>query len=222
VARNAIGEQPADLPHARSGLAAFARQYPGVRPLIAARSAAASQETDAALEAAGAAFAEPAATAETAGPALARLLDRFNFGLALVNAAARAADLHSTGVTDADRAGLRSLDAVAAGLRASLARFPADPAGAAAGGGTGPGSPFAEVQPALEAKAQQVNTAATLRAALATYAALVTTAPAPAATVVEAANKAALEQVAIAQQVLVGRFWTDPGLQAFVAGLPAG
>jgi hypothetical protein len=37
---------------------------------------------------------------------------------------------------------------------------------------------------------------------------------------VTAANKVALEAVALAQQTLVGQFWTDPDLKAFLAELP--
>jgi hypothetical protein len=37
---------------------------------------------------------------------------------------------------------------------------------------------------------------------------------------VAAANKTALEAVALAQQTFVGQFWTDPTLQAFLNGMP--
>jgi hypothetical protein len=36
-----------------------------------------------------------------------------------------------------------------------------------------------------------------------------------------AANQAAVEALAIGQQALVGQFWTDPVLQAFLKGLPS-
>jgi hypothetical protein len=82
--------------------------------------------------------------------------------------------------------------------------------GTAAAGATGPGSPFAAMQPALEAKARFINTAATLRSALAAYAAAKN----------EATRKTALEAVALAQQTFVGQFWTDPALQDFLKSLP--
>jgi hypothetical protein len=66
-----------------------------------------------------------------------------------------------------------------------------------------------------------VNTAATLRIALAAYATLVQSTPAPTVIQVQAANKTALEAVALAQQTLVGQFWTDQALKQFLAGLPA-
>ena len=49
---------------------------------------------------------------------------------------------------------------------------------------------------------------------------LVLSSPTPSAAEVAAANKRALEQVAIAQQAMVGQFWTDPALRAFLQGLP--
>jgi hypothetical protein len=73
-----------------------------------------------------------------------------------LNAAARAADLHKTTFTAADKMALTQLNTVALGLKQ----------GSAAAGATGPGSPFAAVQPVLEAKARFINTAATLRSAL--------------------------------------------------------
>jgi hypothetical protein len=56
-----------------------------------------------------------------------------------------------------------------------------------------------------------VNTAATLRSALAAYASSPT----------DQSKKTALEAVALSQQTLVGQFWTDPVLQAFLKGLPS-
>jgi hypothetical protein len=61
---------------------------------------------------------------------------------------------------------------------------------------------------------------AALRSALAAYTTLVHSTPAPTVAQAQAANKTALEAVALAQQTFVGQFWTDPGLQAFLAGLP--
>jgi hypothetical protein len=119
----------------------------------------------------------------------------------LTNAAARAADLHKATSTDADKTALTQLKTVAQDLK----NGPSPVAGA-----TGPGSPFADVQPALEAKARLVNTAATLRSALAAYA----SSPS------DQRKKTALEAVALAQQTFVGQFWGDPGLQPFLIPLP--
>jgi hypothetical protein len=118
----------------------------------------------------------------------------------LLNAAARAADLHKTTFTAADKTALTRLNTVALDLKQ----------GSAAAGATGPGSPFAAVQPVLEAKARFINTAATLRSALAAYAAAKN----------EVTRKTALEAVVLAQQTFVGQFWTDPALQDFLKSLP--
>jgi hypothetical protein len=196
----------------------FKDGYPGVEPLIKLRSTAAAQESKAALDAAAAKFTDPTATAADLTPLVAALLNRFGYGVNLLNAAARAADLHRTTFNDADKTALTQLNDVALGLKKSLPKFPADPSGAAAGGATGPGSAFAQVQPALESKARLVNTAATLRTALATYATLAGN-PGSNPAQVAGANKTALEAVALAQQTIVGQFWTDPALQAFLNGL---
>jgi hypothetical protein len=211
-----------DVTKARTFFTNFKNGFtPKVENLISTRSPSVLQETKEALAAALTKFADPNATAADLTPLVARLLDRYGFGQNLLNAAARTADLHKTAVADADRTLLTQLNDVTRGLKSSLPKFPSDPAGAAAGGATGPGSPFAKVQPALEAKARLVNTAATLRSALAAYATLAQSTPTPTVAQVQAANKTALEAVALAQQTLVGQFWTDPALKTFLAGLPA-
>jgi hypothetical protein len=121
---------------------------PNVQNLISVRSASALQETKDALQAASVKFADSNATAADLTPLVARLLDRYGFGQNLLKAAARAADLHKTAVTDPDRTLLTQLNDVTRGLKSSLPKFPSDPAGAAAGGATGPDSAFAKVQPA--------------------------------------------------------------------------
>jgi hypothetical protein len=209
-----------DVVKARKFFNNFASGFPDVENIIKTRSTTALQETEDALAAASVTFADPHATAADLTPLVATLLNRYGFGTSLLDTAARASDLHKTAVTDADRTLLTQLNNVALGLKSSLAKFPVDPAGAAAGGATGPGSAFAVVQPALENKARLVNTAATLRSALAAYATLVQDTPAPTGAQVQAANKTALEAVALAQQTFVGQFWTDPSLQDFLAGLP--
>ncbi|MDQ3904327.1 MAG: hypothetical protein M3300_02470 [Actinomycetota bacterium] len=208
-----------DVTKARTFFGKFKDGYPRVEPLIRLRSTAAAQESKAALDATTAKFADPNASAADLTPLVATLLNRFGYAVNLLNAAARAADLHKTTFSDGDKTALTQLNDVALGLKNNLPKFPADPAGAAAGGATGPGSPFAKVQPALESKVRQVNTAATLRTALAGYATLAGN-PASNPAQVAAANKTALEAVALAQQTFVGQFWTDPALQAFLNGLP--
>jgi hypothetical protein len=218
IAANAL--DTGNVPKGRTFFNKFKSGYPTVDGLIRLRSAAAANETNAALADAAAKFADPNATAAALTPLVAALQNRVGYGVNLLNAAARAADLHKTTFTTADRTALTQLNDVALGLRRSLPKFPLDKPGAAAGGATGPGSDFAKVQPALESKARLVNTAATLRSALAAYSTLVLASPAPSTLQVTAANKTALEAVSLAQQTFVGQFWTDPALQAFLATLP--
>jgi hypothetical protein len=174
--------------------------------LIQLRSPSALQETNAASDALTTAFAANATAAQLTpllAPLLATLNNRVGYGINLVNAAARAADLHTSTFTDADKTTLTQLNKVALDLKQ----------GTAAAGDTSPGSPFGAVQPTLEAKARLVNTAATLRTALVTY---VNATPAQK----DAAKKTALEAVALGQQTIVGQFWTDPALKIFLQGLP--
>jgi hypothetical protein len=170
-----------------------------VADLIKFRSTVAAQEVQAASQALTDKFAASGTAAELT-PLLANLLNRLGYSVNLVNAAARAADLHKTTFTKADTDALDQLRTVAQDLKL----------GTPAAGATGPGTPFAAVQPALEAKARLVNTAATLRSALAAYASAKD----------EAAKKTALEAVALAQQTFVGQFWGDPGLQSHLIPLP--
>jgi hypothetical protein len=172
-----------------------------VADLIKFRSTAAAGEIQISSDALGTKFNDPTATAAQLTPLLTTLLDRLGYGVNLTNAAARAADLHKATFTDADKTALTQLKTVAQDLK----NGPSPVAGA-----TGPGSPFADVQPALEAKARLVNTAATLRSALAAYA----SSPS------DQRKKTALEAVALAQQTFVGQFWGDPGLQPFLIPLP--
>ncbi|MGH3770108.1 MAG: hypothetical protein ACRDRW_01685 [Pseudonocardiaceae bacterium] len=207
ISRDALAAGTGDVPKATKFFNNVKAGFPGVKGLIAVRSASAAQETQDALDAAAVEFAKPAPSVDTLKTLVATLLNRYGFGVNLLNAAARTSDVKKTAPTDADRTALTQLNDVALDLNRP------------GGGGTGPGSPFAKVQPALESKARLVNTAATLRSALAAYALLAANPATPPAQVA-AAKKTALEAVALAQQTIVGQFWTDPDLQKFLAGLP--
>jgi hypothetical protein len=192
-----------DVAKAKTFYEKFKAGYtPSVEGLISLRSTTAAQEVKAASNALADKFNTNATAAELT-PLLATLLNRLGYAVNLVNAAARGADLHKTTFTDADKTALTQLNKVALDLKQ----------GTAAAGDTSPGSPFGAIQPALEAKARSINTAATLRSALVAYV------NAPAAQK-EVAKKTALEAVALGQQSFVGQFWTDPALQAFLKGLP--
>ncbi|MBI4233112.1 MAG: hypothetical protein HY686_01575, partial [Chloroflexi bacterium] len=142
-------------------------------------------------------------------PLVATLLTSFNFGQGLVNAAARNADLTKTTSTSADVQAAAVLAAMQSKLDASLASWKSgnyQDAGAAAQlvNGTWLGN----VTAALKAKN---NADAALKTALDAYAALA--GKAGDAGTVGNAEVAAVRAAAVAQQALVGQFWTDPKLQ---------
>jgi hypothetical protein len=209
ISSDALGTAPAagDVAKARTFFTNFTAGFPSAIALIEMRlprGATApnfATEIRAAQAAAAAKFADPNATAADLRPLVATLNERYGYGLSLLNAAARTADVLKPTFTNDDKTALRQLN----DLRLCLMKNqPCE---------TGPGTIFAQVQPALENKARLVNVAATLRRALVAYN---TATPAQ----VAAANKAAKEAVALAQQAFVGQFWKDKDLQDFLDSLP--
>ncbi len=204
-----------DLPKARASFARFQTEYPQAQPLIRLRSASAEAEVSAALANLDSGFKAPNATAETIKSLVAALTDRYNFGVNLLNAAARNADLAKQTHTDADVQELAALNTIALSLQKSLAAHTA--ANYAASGDAAKAAAGANFDAAKAPLAAMAADAA-LKTALDNYAALA--AAAGDATKAQAANKAALEAVAIGQQVIVGQFWTDAKLQAAIVALP--
>ncbi len=195
---------------ANAQYAIFQKDWPNAEPLLH-RSTDAFAEISAAKNSSDAAF-----KAERPAAELATLVDalseRYNYGLGLVNVAARNADIAKTAFTAEDITQVGSLSAIEADLRASLPLWTAgDLAGAADSANRAKGQRFDAVSAALKAKAAD----ATLKAALDAYAALA--AQPGDATKARAANKTAIEAVWTAQQVLIGQFWADPKLQAEIA-----
>lgn len=155
ISRDALAA--GNVAKAKTSYEKFVAGYtPAVEGLISLRSTVAAQEIKKASDDLAKKFADPPATAANLSSLLDALLNRMGFGVNLVNAAARTADLHKSTFTDADKTALTNLNQVALDLKS----------GSAAGGDTGPLSPFGKVQPALESRARLVNTAATLRTAL--------------------------------------------------------
>ena len=201
-----------DIARALSQYGTFQRGYPEALPLLKLRASEIAQEVESAKAKVAAAFAQgrPAAAATLVDA----LVERYNAGLALVNAAARNADLKKTAFTVEDTRQSVALGAVDAELRASLALWSAgDYAASATHANRAKGERFDAVVAALKARAAD----AALKTALDNYVALA--GQAGDAAKVRAANKAALEAAGVAQQALVGQFWTDPKLHvAFVRG----
>jgi hypothetical protein len=143
------------------------------------------------------------------------LTTKYNLGVNLVNAAARNADTAKTSVTDNELLRLNGLADVEIQLAKSMAAWQAGDytrAGSVAGAvGT---SAFPRVQPALAAKGAD----AALKKAIDDYTALA--AAAGDAAKVTASNRAAVDAVSVARQVLVGQFWSDAKVQSYLANLP--
>jgi hypothetical protein len=182
--------------------------------LIKVRSAGTVAELAQAMAAADAAFAG-GATAEALTPLLAAVTSRYNFGVGLWNAAARNADVAKTTYSKDDVQNLTTLNDVAIQLKRSLAAWQAGDFAGATKGAAAAGTAFATVQPKLAAhKGADV----TLKTALGAYAELAKAAGDAAK--VSAANRTALDAIAIAHQVFVGQFWTDKALQDILSAFP--
>ena len=204
-----------DLAKAKASFATFQSNFAKADPLIKQRSTTAAADVADALAKADAAFKAPGATADSVKPLVAALTDRYNFGVNLLNAAARNADLKKTGVVEADVAALTALNDIAVSLAKSQAAWTAGTyaaAGDAARAATG--AQFEKVKPVLQPKAAD----AALKTALDNYEKVA--GAAGDAAKVRAANQAARDAVAVAQQAVAGQFWTDAKLQSTLAALP--
>jgi len=197
-----------DLPTAKKYIADFVAGYPSVQPLIQARSQRAANQIAAAYAPLAAELNNPAATAASVSPLFLTWQARVGQGVNVINAAARAADLHRTGVTAADNQNLANLKAVYDGVLAGVAAIGKDSAAAARGGDTGPTSAFAKVEAALEAQGRYVAVAPALRTALNNFATAARTATSPTAPAVVTALEAVRDQIEISQQDLVGMWWS--------------
>jgi high-affinity iron transporter len=176
-----------DVSKASTGFADFKARWPAAQALLLARSADAQQEVTAALEMADKAMSTSPAQA---GPQVETLLERFNYGVNLLNAAARGADPNKATFSADDVQSAARLGSTQKDLRDSLARWE---------GGERP-----QVRDAPDVADAAVNTAVSeANAALADPGANVSRA--------RTTNKAAIEALAIRQQAVVGQFWTDAG-----------
>ena len=187
----------------------FKSRWPDARALIGARSADAERETDAALGVADQALSGSSVNAADASASVGALLDRYNYGVNLLNAAARNADLARTSFSDDDVHSAAMLGALQDDLRTSLATWDGgNHAAAAAAARSATEQRLAPLLATLQARA---GSDAPVQKALDAY--IQAANQATDAAQARAANKAAVEAVAIAQQVLAGQFWTDPGFQ---------
>jgi high-affinity iron transporter len=205
-----------DTVKALAGYTAFKAHWVEAEPLFAARSEDAQKETAAALGLADKAMTAPSVNAAEAGPLVDKLLERYNFGVNLLNAAARNADTSRASFGTDDVQAAATLGGMQRDLRTSLTTWQAGNRSAAAEAARSVAGPrFESVSAALQARA---GADATVKKALDAYAPLAEQAGDAAQT--QAANKAAIEAIAIGQQALVGQFWTDAGfIKAYQAAL---
>lgn len=194
---------------AKASFGAFTEAWPGVSNLIKLRSAGAYQEIEQAIAQVDTAWQKPQPSAEDLTPLVANLTNRYNYGLNLLNTAARKADLTKATYSDEDVQAAAGIRKIQAELKNSLTQWSAGNYQAAAGlAGRASGELFAT--PAVSAPLKAIALDATLKTALDSYKA-VAAAPGDAAKV-KTANKDAMEAGEIVLQGLVGQFWTDPKL----------
>jgi high-affinity iron transporter len=183
-----------DVSKASAGFAEFKTRWPTAQPQFAARSADADQEITAALAAADTAMSTDPAHA---GPQVDGLLERFNYGVNLLNAAARGADPNKATFSADDVQLAARLGKTQKDLRNTLTRWEI--------------GERSQVREASDLGDPTVNTAVSDA-----YATLAD--PAANASRARTTNKAAIEVLAIRQQAVVGQFWTDVSfVQAYQA-----
>ncbi|MDO8364727.1 MAG: hypothetical protein Q7V88_17685 [Actinomycetota bacterium] len=185
-------------------------------PLIKDRNEEAGEEIEHLVDDAVAAFADPARTADELADITAVVLSNYNFGVSLVNAAARNADPAKAAVTTSDLLRLSQLHDVRIQLIKSYTAWQAGDFERAASVAEVAGTTaFSRVAPALAAKGGDKA----LKDLIDAYTELA--GAAGDAEEVAAAQLAALRGVAVAEQVLLGQFWMDEAVQSHLAALPA-
>ncbi|TPW11167.1 MAG: hypothetical protein FD127_3377 [Acidimicrobiaceae bacterium] len=195
--------------------ARFAEGFEDAYPLFKVRDAAAAEDAERAVDAAVAAFSESTTTADELAPLTAEVLSMYNYGLSLWTTAARNADPSRTDVTTADLLRLSQLHDIRIQLAKSWEAWQAgDFAKAGSVAEVVATTAFDRVKPALIAKGAD----AALKDLIDGYAALA--GAGGDAEEVGDANLAAVRGVAVAEQALLGQFWTDEAVQAHLAGLP--
>jgi hypothetical protein len=184
-------------------------------PLLKIRNEESAEVTEHAVDDAVAGFADAAKSAEDLASLTGKVTSEYNYGVGLVNAAARGFDASKTELTNLDLFRLGQLHDVRILLLKSMKAWTAgdfDTAGSVAEvAGT---RAFDQVKPALIAKGVD----GTLKGLLDAYVALA--GAAGDAKEVGDANRAAVRALGTAEQSIVGQFWADAAVQEYIAGLP--
>src|SRR5581483_2963078 len=203
---------------AKQGFTAFTSKWDDVEDLIKARSTDAYHDVESAMAAADRSMSAATVNAAEAGPLVDALMDRYNFGVNLINAAARGADVGKKSFTDQEVRPSAALGAVQDALKASMTQWQGGQYVAAGEAARTASQRFSAAAPVLQARG---GADAAPKKALESYAGLA--GQAGDAKAVSSANRAAIEATAIAQQTIAGQFWTDSGFQtAYQQALKAG
>lgn len=205
-----------DVEKAKTHFATFKEGFESTaEPMLAERDFENEAVTEEAVDAAAEGFANAATSVDDLTKLVAKVTSNYNFGVSLWNAAARNADDSKTEITRADLQHLTQLYDVRVQLLKSMNAWTAGnferAASVAEVAGT---TTFDRAKPALAAKGGD----AALKKLIDTYAALA--GAAGDAKEVGDANLAAVRGVAVAEQVLLGQFWSDKAIQDYLAGLP--
>jgi hypothetical protein len=199
---------------ARAAFEKFAAGFDAAADQIKVRSVAGYAAVEDAFDAAKTGFADAAATAETLKPLGAALSSRYNFGVSLWNAAARNHDVSKATWSDADLAALEVIADIEEEVGQAV-KFRA--AGDFATAKVEIDEAIEHVADVEAALAAHNGADVTLKTALTNFAELIgpDADQAKAATAGQTAHDAPF----VAQQVLVGAWWTDPALQAEIVKL---
>ena len=214
ITTSALGDGKVDK--AKEHYAKFKEGFDStVEPMLAVRDFNNEADTEKAVDAAADGFANAATSTEDLTKLVAKVTSNLNFGISLWNAAARYADDSKTAVTTVDLMRLGLLHDIRIQLTKSMNAWTAgdfERAGSVAVvAGT---TVFDRVKPGLAAKGADIA----LFKLIDTYTKLA--GAAGDAKEVGDANLAAVRGVAVAEQALLGQFWADPKVQAFLDARP--
>jgi hypothetical protein len=210
-----------DVAGARRTFTAFRRNYPQVQERVTVRSDTADAPITAALAAAAKGFATPHESASALTPLVASVTDRYGFALSLWNAAARNADLSKKAFTDGDVDAVGSLRTLEKATTKGLELWKEGNFTAAKASVQQAQTAYAAVHPALTAKGTDsaADSDEALKTALDTFSPMVAAEGEPAVATV--AGSLVTQAAQVAEQVVVGQFWTDADLQQELAKHPA-
>jgi uncharacterized cupredoxin-like copper-binding protein len=197
-----------DFAAAKPLLTTFITKWSEVEDMVHDRSADIYAEIESAMGKVNTAIQKPDAKAADVAPLVDTLSNRFNYAISLFNAAARGADITKTTFSKDDVANAASLAIVNNELKASFTSWQAGKYAEASDHAKKAMGSFGTAAPALKAKS---NADAPLQKALDAYVALAD--KAGDAATIATNQKAAVEAVGVAQQWIVGQFWTDPKLK---------